>query len=213
MPSPTSLRRYLPIPHVSVHLWRQLMQFLLLFPAPLRVLAGAGPGRVPAGPAMPHRWRRSASNVTRVRPIGVRLFSQEGFRVLRGGFPHLGELTGLYDDDPPSCDNAPSGTRKPSPVRTRALPDTTTLLPGGRKPSRKRHHPAGSPRKSLAHVTSWASNNRGPLPNLRVGYARAHGASKILPKRDYGHGDLKQRLRGRPGGAAATRLQSIRRSK
>ncbi len=57
--------------------------------------------------------------------FGVRLLSQEGFQVPVGGFPHLGELTGLYDDNPPLCDNAPTGNRKPSPARTRTLPDTT----------------------------------------------------------------------------------------
>ena len=66
--------------------------------------------------------------------FGVRLLSQEGSRVRAGGFPHLGELTGLYDDNPPSCDNAPPGTRKPSTERTRTLPDTTTLLPEDENP-------------------------------------------------------------------------------
>ncbi len=76
--------------------------------------------------------------------FGVRLLSQEGFRVRAGGFSHLGELTGLYDDNPPSCDNAPPGTRKPSTVRTRTLLDTATLLP-------ERDNPPGHGTTQLAH--------------------------------------------------------------
>ncbi len=76
--------------------------------------------------------------------FGVRLLSQEGSRVRAGGFPHLGELTGLYDDNPPSCDNAPPGTRKPSTIRTRTLPDTATLLP-------EHENPPGHGTTQLAH--------------------------------------------------------------
>ncbi len=75
----------------------------------------------------------SPSNL-RCGSFGARLLLQEGFRARAGGFPHLGELTGLYDDNPPSCDNAPTGTRKPSTARTRTLPDTTTLLPDAAPP-------------------------------------------------------------------------------
>ncbi len=105
---------------------------------------------------------------------GVRLFSQEGSRVRAGGFPHLGELTGLYDDNSPSCGNAPPGTREPSTVRTR--------------PSRARHHPACSPRKSHTQVTLPGlpgPSRRGHDPN--ASYATASMTCVNLRDHVLGH--------------------------
>ncbi len=118
---------------------------LVSAPAPPRAGTASRSG-VAAPPAKP-----SPVHPTKAPPMGhgcgsfgVRLLSQEGSRVRAGGFPHLGELTGLYDDNPPSCDNAPPGTRKPSTARTTTLPDTATLLP-------EHDNPPGHGTTRLAH--------------------------------------------------------------
>ncbi len=118
----------------------------------MSISAGDLPGRIPV-------WHIKPQDRLRLKrhwcgSFGVRLFSQEGFRVPAGGFPHLGELTGLYDDNPPSCDNAPSGTRMRSPVSTKTLPDTTTL-------PQEHDNPPGYGSTQLAHLKGAAPS---PLP-------------------------------------------------